>query len=438
MQNEPIVSYGVPLGAEPILPHTKAHAATASREASEREMDYLRALNQTPSRQTTQPPPFKEPTLPEDFQQRLETLDKAIFGRGIAIDGDKLLAVGKTRFAQLLELDHTVRDSQRIGIIVDLTSWPSVAQAFQMLNALHASEVPRVKNSEIYAGHGKERQQAAVFNGFDDLWKARSAGEPETVRNVLAFYDAFASLVFGQSLFVDVDVDNRVRNRFFAGGRGRKVELFETWRAILRGSLVTVRLPDALWHVVAWLCNERTPKPDTIEVARSWFNARVPNHQQFRIVQAVLNGFALGHTGWTLWNYVGHATRTSQPQELLNEFHKQLAASFPRITGFHHDLKAAFYTDVGMNARDSHRQFDPARHRAFIDGTVQGLLDIASAVSALAVEATCANALVARFQNQLLLEVKKPPNSLRGRIESDLSETFPQTAFAVEVKEATR
>src|SRR5437763_12167720 len=165
MQNEPIVSYGVPLGAEPILPHTKAHAATASREASEREMDYLRALNRSGPPTPNEPPPFKKPTLPKNFEQQIGMLDDNIVKRGIAVDGGKLLALGKTRFAQLLELDHTVRDSQRIGIIVDLTSWPPVQQALHIRNALHASEVTRVQNSEIYAGDGRARQQAAVING---------------------------------------------------------------------------------------------------------------------------------------------------------------------------------------------------------------------------------------------------------------------------------
>src|SRR6266480_2416550 len=56
MQNEPIVSYGVPLGAEPILPHTKAHAATASREAAQRDMEYLKALNRSGGQTTNEPP----------------------------------------------------------------------------------------------------------------------------------------------------------------------------------------------------------------------------------------------------------------------------------------------------------------------------------------------------------------------------------------------
>ena len=71
MQNEPIVSYGVPLGAEPILPHTKAHAATASREAAQRDMEYLKALNRSGGQTTNEPPRLKTPTLPKNFEQQI-------------------------------------------------------------------------------------------------------------------------------------------------------------------------------------------------------------------------------------------------------------------------------------------------------------------------------------------------------------------------------
>ncbi len=441
MENqEPIMTsfYGVPLGADLVIPDkNKNIARAASREASEREMAYMRALSAPPSRNVGLPP-IKSPNVSQDFTSQIASLDNTIFERGVAVDRAALVGLGQARFQDLLKADYAVKQHQRVGCNVDLTSWPEVKYAFQQLSALRAAAVPPRKSAEIAYGHGIDREQAAAFNEFADLWKAFGAGEPECVRNCLAFYDTFASLAFGVSLLDRLANDGRVHSHCFTGGSGNKVALFDHWREVVRGSLLSVTLPDALWHVVTWLSNERQTKPDTRELARAYYNTRLPSSRQVQTVEAVLAGVLLGHTGWSLWEFVGGVTHTSQPPERLAEWRNHFVRSCPGIARFHDEIKAAFYKPVGMNAYEAHQQFDAAGHRAFIDKTVQGFLNLASAVASLAIESVCSNALVARFQTELWLETKKPPrNSLRGRIEASLSDTFPGSTFTLQISEGS-
>jgi len=383
-------------------------------------------------------PPIKSPKVAQDFTAQIASLDDAIFECGLAVDRTALVALGQARFQDLLKADYTVKQHQRVGCNFDLTSWPQVKYAFQQLSALRAAAVPPRKTAEIYAGRGNDREQAAAFNGYADLWKAFGAGEPECVRNCLAFYDTFASLAFGLSLLDRVANDGRVHSHFFTGGSGNKVALLDHWREVVRGSLLSVTLADALWHVVTWLGTEHNPKPDTRELARAYYNTRLPSTRQVQTVEAVLSGFLLGHTGWSLWEFVGRVTRTSQPPERLTEWRNHFVRSCPRVAGFHDEIKAAFYKPVGMNVYDAHQQFDAAGHRAFIDKTVQGFLNLASAVASLAIESVCSNALVARFQTELWLETKEsPPNSLRGRVEASLADTFPGSTFTLQISEGS-
>lgn len=429
--------YGVPIGTEFSPPlHSKDVSKALSHEAAEREMALMRALS-GPSGHKPGLPPIKAPVVPSDFAERIAQLDNTIYQRGVAVDRAKLVEVGKARFQELLERDYRVREFQRIGGTVDLTSWPQVQRAFQELSALVATAVPPRKSVEISAGQGKDREAAAAFNDFRDLWKALGASEPVALRNCLKFHDRFVSLVFGQSLLDRLEEDGRAHSHFFCGGRGRRVELFNDWLEVLQGQLVSVTLPDTIWHLVAWLAGEQNPKPDTLDLARVWFKVRCPSAAQLRVVQSVLDGFLLGHSAWTLWEFVGRATRTVQAQEQLAEWRNQFAKSYRHIEQFHDELRAAFYKPIGMNAFEAHQQFDAAGHRVFIHRTIQGLLDLVSAVTALAIETTCADALVARFQDRLLLEVNKPPSKtlLRESVQEQLSVSFLDTAFEVEITE---
>src|SRR6516164_1371507 len=53
------------------------------------------------------------------------------------------------------------------------------------------TRVPRRKNTEILAGKGRDREEAARISGFADPWKAQQ--EPQSVRDVYASHDVFAS-----------------------------------------------------------------------------------------------------------------------------------------------------------------------------------------------------------------------------------------------------
>ncbi len=406
----------------------------ASREAVERDHALIRAMNRSSNTRTAELPQLRAPVLPEDFTEQTAQLDNMIFERGIGIDRERLLTLGTERFQELLELDHAARKDQRITIAVDLADWRQVEGAFYQLHALRATAVPRRTDLEIGYGKAKDRGQAAAFNGFADLWKALDAGEPETVRNCLAFHDGFESLAFGRSLLDRLSKDGRCRSRFFAGGHGRRVELFDNWREVLQAPLVSVTLPDALWSIVGWLANEQTPRPDTQELARRWFNIRLPTQPQIRTVEAVFNGFLLGRTGWSLWEYVGQATRTVEHQSQLAERCLQFGKEYPRIRGFHEGIKTAFDREVRDGPATSHRELDAVRYRAFTDVTIQGLLDCVSAVLALALTENGA-VVVARFQEQMLCEGKPKQ---RAKLSARLAAAFPGSSFTVEVSEEAK
>ena len=204
---------------------------------------------------TAKLPVLLKPVLPTDFQARVDALDEEIYKRGMAVSRDRLLSLGQRRFHELLAKDRSARGLQRvIGTKTDLTSWRSVEYAFGCANALTTS-VPDRKTAEVNAGVGEDREGAAKVAGFTDLWKTTS--EPESVRNVLAFHEAFGSLVLGISLLERLQSDGRVRSHSLCGASGLKAELFTDWLPTLTGAHFTVKLCDPLWHVLAWLSERK-------------------------------------------------------------------------------------------------------------------------------------------------------------------------------------
>jgi hypothetical protein len=402
--------------------------AAASREASARDMAYVAALGgHTVTRFAL--PPVKAPVLPPEFAQRVAALDEAISERGISVDADKLLALGKERFERLLELDRKARsNTAAIGTRIDLTDFPSVQMA---LHAFEASAVPGRSTIEQLNGSGKDREHARKITGFADLWKNTNERQ-ETIRDVYAFHDAFVSLVFGQSMLERLSSDGKLRSRVFTGGKGRKLELFCEWLPVVAGSLTSVKLTQPLWHMVAWLADEQTQQPPSpVELARDFFNVRSPSPAQARLAEAVLDGFLLGYTDWPLWEYVGGQTRSMPDQVRLAAWRKALAARYPRITGFQHEMRVAFYRDVGYG-HESHREFDASGHRSFIDRTVHLLLRQVSAVLALALETAFPNSVIARFEGQVLCHGKPKQ---RAEIAAQLASVFPGSMFQVEFTE---
>jgi hypothetical protein len=369
--------------------------------------------------------------LPEDD---LNALDAAIYRKGVAIDRERLFTLGRERFAELLRKDSVARAMQRvIGTRVDLTSWPSVEFAFATVNGL-TTPVPRRKLSEQASGMGLEREAAATISDFTDLWKVNQ--NQEIVRSIYSFYDAFASLCFGQSMLEQLQSDGRIRSRSFCGSKLAMIANFKQWFSVLDGPHFLIGLPDALFHLVAWVADEPTPLPDTTDLARDWHSVRSPSLAQVRLVQAIINGFVSGHREWTLWDYVGRRTRTATDLNILEVRRKELARRFPAVQAFHDYLRAAFYKEVTSRGEGAYRQFDGPGYRSYIERNVQRLSNRLSGIVALASEQLFPRKLVARFTDWLLCEGAKPKSvPTAEKLERQLAKAFPGSRFRVIIED---
>src|SRR5262249_13791941 len=156
-------------------------------------------------------------------------------------------------------------------------------------------------------------------------------------------------------------------------------------------------------------------------LGRELYGCRAPDGQQIRTVEALLDGFALGFTDWALWEFVGRRTRSVNPLPgQLDEWRKELARRYRRIGNFQSELRPAFDRNVGANAYEAHQQFDGSSYRSFVDGAIGKLSNVLGAIVGLTIEAAAEGALLARFDDWLLLE-RKPPKFLEARIESELA-----------------
>jgi hypothetical protein len=398
----------------------------ASRELAARDMALIRALN-PPRLPDLGPPPLREPTLPANFESQAADLDREIVKRGIAVSRDKLMALGQERFAELLARDHDVRSYQRV-LFGDLTAWPAVAHSFATVDALRTNLPPR-RISEQLSGQGADREAAARIDGWKDLWKA--AQVPESVRRVYEFHDCFARLSFGQSMRDRLSPDGRVHSRWFAGGSGIKVRLFQDWLSVLEGPHFKVVISQPLFSVLAWLCDEQASPPDLAQLATDWTGQRSPSDAQVRLSEAVLHGFLLDYRSWALWDFVGRRTRQTIDVGALEIWHKSLISRYPAIHRFHQDLRSFFFKPARA---DGYHEFDTRRHSLFVDEATQNLLGILSLLTALAVEDTALDATVARFQDGWLLAQGKPRRTLGESVEHKLTGAFPGARFSVNVE----
>jgi hypothetical protein len=422
-------------------PHESAELSaavkTASNEIADRDSAYLRAMN-APTAPKLEPPRLRSPALPDDFVDRIDALDEAMFKRGVAVSRDRLVSLGKQRFEDLLRLDREARSSAQrvIGTTTDLSCFGSIFQAFTVCNALVTSARPR-KPSEVFSGKGADREAASKIDGFSDLWKTIS--EPVAVRSVYAFHDAFASLVLAQSLLERLSHDGRVRSRFLCGGKGGdRVRRFREWLSVLDGPHFSVMLVDPLGALLVWLANEKTEPPSTDDLAKAWFNVRAPTNPQLRIAEAAWHGFLLGHSSWTLWNFVGNKTRAQLDVNVVETWRAQLAKSYRAITAFHDQMRAAFFKPVS-DAQGGHFQLDEKEHRQFIDAHVRFLSNRLSAIIAMAVEETIPQSVCARFEDFILCartnDVKHKA-TLDARIYSKLQTAFPSSNFEFRIEGA--
>ena len=409
----------------------KKISQAASSEAVQREAALLRALN-PPRMPTLEPPRLRAPVLSDDFAEQAKSLDEKIFNRGVAIDRDRLVSLGKERFAELLALDRTARLLQRV-LILDFSSWLSVLFGFAATSPLVAA-VPRRRTADVVAGRGLDREAVSKIESFHDLWKATTAHAP-TIHNVLRFHNAFATLAFGQSLLTRLSSDNRMRSHLFCGGRGRKVELFDLWLGALDGAHVKITIDQPIFSVLAWLCKEQTQRVDATELARAWFNVRSPAQTQLALAEAIFEGFLFGKTSWHLWEHVGNAARAAVDHDTLEVWRKDLARVLPAVSGFHDAMRSYFFREVSSYGH-GHHEFDSLAYHSFIERAVHKLVDCASMLAAQTVEET--GVCVARFADGWLLCEGKPSSRLAliDKISAKLAAAFRGGAtFSIMIKE---
>jgi hypothetical protein len=415
------------------LTHSQGPSNALLHEAAQRDMEMVRAMNPPQFHSETPATQLPEPVLPDDFASRAVMLDRQIVEHGIAVDRKKLVSLGQDRFRQLLERDREARSEQRVFRTGhDFSRWSGVDFAFATIGALEATGIPARTNHEILSGAGVDREAVRTIDSFSDLWK--STTEPRSVRALFAFRDLFESLVFGRSLLEQIADDNRVHSKFFAGGYpSRKVSLFRSWLSTLRGPLLSVSVRQPHFALIAWLAGERTPVPSPTHLVHEFFSVRAPNKGQLLFCDALLQGFALGKSGWQLWEHVGRLTRKATDQVELEHRRSTLAKRFPAIERFHARVKRCFYRPVG-----DHLERDDKGHWLFLDEITHDCLQQLSLMVALTVEDALPDSLVARFESWFLCEAAKPPKALQQKIDEALKAAFPGSNFHVTVEEAAR
>ena len=430
-------------GTEPLIFHdprvaeqerARRHeiSLAVSREEAEREMAYLRALN-APATLKIPLPSVRQPALPSGFSDAIDAFDDEIFKRGIAVSRDKILALGRKRFLELLALDRQARTEQRvIGTNCDFTSWPSVCTTFMNAGGLNTG-IARRKTSEAWTGAGEDRERAAQFSGFGDLWKSTS--EPRAVRHIAAFRDKFESLLLGLSLFDHLADDGKIRSRFFS--QGRPAGSFADWLGVLEQPHMAITLLDPTGSLICWMANEKTPAPRPLEFARDIFGIRAPSVHQIKVAAALWRAFILGYTNpWDIWNFIGRETRVRTETNAIEIWRKELVKRYRAITAFHDALRPAFYKPVG--GRDAHFQFDERAHRQFIATNARWLINRLSAVTAMAIEETLPQSVVARFDDFVLCETTSNAQrkaTLDARVSEKLQAAFPGSDFRFRIDE---
>jgi hypothetical protein len=423
----PPIIFNDPQVAEQERQRRQEMSLAVSREEAQRDAAYLRALN-APAMPKIPTPSVRQPSLPSGFSDAIDAFDDEILKRGIGISRDKILALGRKRFSELLALDRQARTEQRvIGTNCDFTCWPSVCSTFMNASGLNAG-LPRRKTSETWAGAGEDRERAARFSGFGDLWK--STTEPRAVRHIYRFRDAFESLVFGLSMLDRIADDSRVRSKFFS--QGKPAGSFSDWLGVLEQAHLSVTLLDPTGSLVRWISNEQTPAPPPLEYAKHLFGLRAPSVEQIKVAAAVWRAFVLGYTNvWDVWNFIGRETRVRTDTVTLEIWRKELVKWYPSIAAFHDQARAAFFEPAA--SRDSgHLQFNAASHRRFIAANVRWLVNRLSALIAMAVEETLPQSVVARFDDFILCETTSNAQrkaTLDARIREKLHGAFPDGGF---------
>jgi len=185
----------------------------------------------------------------------------------------------------------------------------------------------------------------------------------------------------------------------------------------------------------AWLANEKTEPPLPEDLATDWFGVRAPSAQQLRIASAVWHGFLLGCSSWPPWDFVGNKTRAHNDVVVLEAWRAQLAKSYPAITAFHDELRAAFFKPVSH--LDAHFQLDERAHRLFLNVHVRKLLNRLSALTSMAIEETLPQSVRARFEDFILCDAtskSKHKATLDALVFEKLQAAFPSSNFEFRIE----
>jgi len=194
-----------------------------------------------------------------------------------------------------------------------------------------------------------------------------------------------------------------------------------------------VKLVQPFWHIVAWLTAEQKSLVEPAVLATDWFGVRVPSGAQINVCAAVLDGFALGYSGWALWDYVGGRSRQAVNVGQLETWRSQLAKHYEAVSNFHAALIEVFYERVG-DITGAYFKFDATGYRSFIDRNMRWFRNRLSELAALALEETQPGATVARFNDWLLCQ-GKPKSVTTERIAEKLAAAFKGSTFNVQIED---
>jgi len=179
---------------------------------------------------------------------------------------------------------------------------------------------------------------------------------------------------------------------------------------------------------VFWLARETGETPEARDLAKDFFQVRAPSIEQIKFAAAMFDGFLMGLKGWNLWPHVGRATRSLPDQMLLQSSLDRLRDPYRKVVAFHQQLEASFVRPV-----TDHGEFEPARHRAFVNATFDQLLNSVSDVVASTIEENSpsdAACVVAKFRDSILCSGKAKAQ-LVERIAAKLKATFQSSMFKI-------
>jgi len=435
----------------------KEQVAQAERDAADREKYFAaeaqREMQRYAIRRPGQPPPFQSKApLGTIDEAQLAAIADAISANGLHIDWAKALEYGKAKFAELLSLGRELRKQIHLKVepasFVQLSEWvtnlfPSPLQPLGLTEQLRGEKFP----------------PEARIDSLDAVWKC----PPDPLLNQLyAHWQAFRSLVFGQSLLDAADSDNRVRSPFWSSSfisginKDHRLELFDGWKAFIvpppGETFVVIELGDLLVSAVAWLADDdELARVDYHDIARELTNLRSPQPQHIAKAHALVEAFALGldahlaqgKPALEVWSYLNGAERDhTKVRHQLG----MVAKRFPATGQWLGEAIAAAIIPQPTYDDGVSSKFDAALYRTSLNAAIWGAIRHARALTALAVEETCqeSSRLAAVIGDKLIIctalkgiTKQQLVAKLQEAVTTALLDAFPRLApkLSVTVKE---